>query len=530
MKKSRWLLVTLMLVVASIFPIHQVSAQNTNDETFHYFAIGNSITQHPITSYWWGLWGMAATVATQDYYHLVCTGLSKDNIQVSSNCIYYKDWESADPGSGRTLQLSKLDQYLTSNLDLVTIQLGENILNTNGLQADYETLVNYVKARAPHAQIIFVGDFWNNNTIDQMKMNVANEFNIPFINLASIQGSQYRVGRSSVTGADGQLHVITDAAVAEHPNNTGMKYIADQILNTVDYQHLGGVDYSAVFNPDEYAQYNQDLANAFGTDKEGYLSHFVNHGMSEGRRASGSFSVYSYKNRYKDLQNAFGSNLTDYYIHYINDGVKNGRDGSVAPEDALTTYNGVNYSAVYNYADYVQNNPDIANAFGGNDFFTLKHFVENGMQEGRIASNAFNVRAYKANAKDLRTNFGSDWTKYFNHYMTQGYKEGRITTGSTAITDGVTVYNGKDYSAVYNYNYYIEKNPDVAAAFPNDDITTLQHFVECGMKEGREASPNFVLSVYQAKNPDLAAAFGNDTIRYYEHYIDRGKAEGRIAK
>lgn len=43
------------------------------------------------------------------------------------------------------------------------------------------------------------------------------------------------------------------------------------------------------------------------------------------------------------------------------------------------------------------------------------------------------------------------------------------------ITDGVSVYNGVDYSAVYNYSYYIKKYPDIAKAFPNDDISTLAH-------------------------------------------------------
>lgn len=526
MKKSRWLLVTLMLVVACILPIHKVSAQNTNDETFHYFAIGNSITQHPITSYWWGLWGMAATVPTQDYYHLVCSNLSKDGVSVSSNCIYYKDWESADPGSARSLQLSKLDQYLSSNLDLVTIQLGENVLNTSGLQADYETLINYVKAKAPHAQIIMIGDFWNNNTIDQMKINVCNEFGIPFINLASIQGNEYRVGSTVVTGADGQLHVITDEAVAAHPNNAAMKYIADQVLGTIDYKHLGGVDYSSVFDPNEYSQFNPDVASVYGSDKEGYLYHFVHNGMDEARRAKGSFSVLSYKDRYPDLQAAYGTNYVNYYMHYINSGKNEGRNGSVSAAYAVTKYNGVDYSAVYNFEYYLANNPDVANAFGGDDILTLKHFAENGVNEGRIANSDFNVTYYRNNYFDLQSAFGNNLKLYYLHYITNGRNEGRIANQDLNPNS----YNGVDYSSVYDYDTYVKTYPDILNAFGGNKYLTIQHFVENGMREGRTASPNFILSVYKSNYADLVAAFGDDNVKYYMHYIQSGKGEGRIAK
>ena len=87
-----------------------------------------------------------------------------------------------------------------------------------------------------------------------------------------------------------------------------------------------------------------------------------------------------------------------------------------------------------------------------------------------------------------------------------------------------------NYADVYNYSYYIQNNTDVAAAYPNDDIGVLKHFVENGMKEGRSASADFNLSVYKAKNPDLVAAFGNDNAQYYKHYMQFGKSEGRIAK
>lgn len=57
----------------------------------------------------------------------------------------------------------------------------------------------------------------------------------------------------------------------------------------------------------------------------------------------------------------------------------------------------------------------------------------------------------------------------------------------------------------------------------------LEHFVNSGMKEGRQASEEFNLEAYKASNPDLVGALGDNNQSYYEHYIASGKAEGRKA-
>lgn len=58
-------------------------------------------------------------------------------------------------------------------------------------------------------------------------------------------------------------------------------------------------------------------------------------------------------------------------------------------------------------------------------------------------------------------------------------------TGCKALQGAVTVYNGVDYSAVFDYNYYISNNGDIKAAFGDDDVAVLAHFVNYGMSEGR---------------------------------------------
>lgn len=85
------------------------------------------------------------------------------------------------------------------------------------------------------------------------------------------------------------------------------------------------------------------------------------------------------------------------------------------------------------------------------------------------------------------------------------------------------------YSSVYNYNDYKTLNPDLIAALGDNEKLLFEHFINNGMKEGRQGSTEFNLAAYKANNPDLVAAFGDDNVKYYEHYISSGKAEGRKA-
>lgn len=87
----------------------------------------------------------------------------------------------------------------------------------------------------------------------------------------------------------------------------------------------------------------------------------------------------------------------------------------------------------------------------------------------------------------------------------------------------------EQYSAVYNVRDYMAYNPDVHKAIGGAPYLLLDHFINFGMKEGRQGSSEFNLDAYKANNPDLVAAFGDDNVKYYEHYISNGKAEGRKA-
>ena len=198
------------------------------EDTYNYLAIGNSITYHDAMSYWWNQGvGMAASTQDKDYVH-VLSGLLKDDREevVSANMNFY-DWEAQSYDRGETL--TTLDSYLSPNLDLVTIQLGENVNDTSTLEKDYEDLIKYVKEKAPDAQVAVIGEFWKDEEKDNDKKAACEATGATFVDLSSMwDDKSYEAGMgTTVYGSDGEAHTIEHDGVASHPGDKGMQKIAE---------------------------------------------------------------------------------------------------------------------------------------------------------------------------------------------------------------------------------------------------------------------------------------------------------------
>ncbi len=196
------------------------------------------------------------------------------------------------------------------------------------------------------------------------------------------------------------------------------------------------LDYSSVFDANYYLSLYPDVAKATSGNSDLALDHFINYGMSEGRRGSANFDVQSYFNEYPDLRAAFGFDLVKYYEHYVTAGKAEGRHGTGCSkiEGYATAINGVDYSSVYDPSFYLSNNEDIRNAFSKrspagvvmiDDAAVLRHFINCGMAEGRRGNESFDVYGYRNRYMDLRKAFGLNLKNYYMHYLNCGIKEGR---------------------------------------------------------------------------------------------------------
>lgn len=87
-----------------------------------------------------------------------------------------------------------------------------------------------------------------------------------------------------------------------------------------------------------------------------------------------------------------------------------------------------------------------------------------------------------------------------------------VNDPDTSITYPVTIYKTIDLSPIYDFNYYISTQPDIAALYANDDAGALKHFAQFGIKEGRKAKASYDASVYESikkalEYPEAEAVF-----------------------
>lgn len=199
-----------------------------NSDDYNYLAIGNSLTIHPLNEYWWNECGMAATSADKDFVHIVTSTLD-----AKSYAYNFATWELMGHDRGETLSL--LDGLLSADLDLVTIQLSENATDLSTFESDFEELIRYIKKGAPDAQLLVIGDFWDKAQKDEMKQQACEATGVEFISLDEIKGlKEYQCGmNTTVYDSDGSSHIVEHSGVAKHPGDTGMKWIADRIIEVV---------------------------------------------------------------------------------------------------------------------------------------------------------------------------------------------------------------------------------------------------------------------------------------------------------
>lgn len=101
------------------------------------------------------------------------------------------------------------------------------------------------------------------------------------------------------------------------------------------------------------------------------------------------------------------------------------------------------------------------------------------------------------------------------------------TTSTSTSTKNKYMYNGVDYSLVFDPTFYAKTYADIKKACGTNATSLFAHFTTYGMKEGRMAIATFNVHTYKAKYADLRKAFGNDLKKYYTHYVTYGYKEKR---
>ena len=90
---------------------------------------------------------------------------------------------------------------------------------------------------------------------------------------------------------------------------------------------------------------------------------------------------------------------------------------------------------------------------------------------------------------------------------------------------------------MFDSEYYLEQNPDVASALAGGSFNgdPLLHYVEAGTTEGRDPNPYFDSDYYVTENPGVAES-GLNPLEHYvllgssagaDHFLTFGQDEGR---
>ena len=170
-----------------------------------------------------------------------------------------------------------------------------------------------------------------------------------------------------------------------------------------------------LFNAKTYASLYPDLGAAGLTTPQQLEAHFRNAGITEGRLSSAFVNLRYYSRSYPDLGAAGLTTNTQLFSHLENAGANEGRRSSVA-------FNPNFYRAV---------NTDLT-AAGLTNEQLYQHFNVIGLSEGRAASEFFNAPFYLATNSDLAVAFGNNYQAALLHFLNYGINEGRI--GSSPVS------------------------------------------------------------------------------------------------
>ncbi len=101
-----------------------------------------------------------------------------------------------------------------------------------------------------------------------------------------------------------------------------------------------------------------------------------------------------------------------------------------------------------------------------------------------------------------------------------------VMAGTMLLSSGLQV-SAAGMRDVFDAKYYAEQYKDLQDAFGNNEEALYKHFVEHGLKEGRNMNPIIDIAKYRKQYGDLDKAFGDNWDAYVEHYFKYGVKEDR---
>lgn len=204
-----------------------------NDTTEHHvLCIGNSLAYHKPTDLWKSSWGMAASCKDSDYCHRLEQMFKILNKKSTVTPIYFAKWEHNPK--------SNIDSLLGNTIlgkDIIIIQLGENVKKVKQYHEDLNKLVE--KCQLFTDKILLTGCFWRRPDVERQIIRVAREKGLRYVPLLWI-GINYKEevfpsNKDYFISDSGESYTIDYKAILRHPNDYGMRLIAESIFYSLNF-------------------------------------------------------------------------------------------------------------------------------------------------------------------------------------------------------------------------------------------------------------------------------------------------------
>lgn len=202
--------------------------------------LGNSITHHApkkgdlpgADSLWRGDWGMCASRPELDFVHLLESKFRRINKNTTVSRKNIWEWEF-------NLDINKdslLNDYCQGK-DLIIIKIGENVNkdNESHYMDAFDDLVSFCLRYTPN--VIIAGSYWKAPRKENVMISAARKHNLPYVPLFWIFENHKEqvlahVG-DTIYDTRMQPYPIATEFICTHPNDEGMKIIADEIFKKI---------------------------------------------------------------------------------------------------------------------------------------------------------------------------------------------------------------------------------------------------------------------------------------------------------
>lgn len=192
--------------------------------------LGNSITQHKYLPdvEWYSDWGMAASKEENDYCHVLQKGLKEYNRESSVIPLNIAFFER-----NPECNIDSLLGNVCENADVIVIRLGDNVQDVPSFENNLQRLIDKCNESTPH--ILISGCFWQIEEVEKVLIDAASDNHLKFIPLSWIGQMRgvYPQKGDTLYNVEGEPYVITKDFILTHPNDEGMKAIANSIFNAI---------------------------------------------------------------------------------------------------------------------------------------------------------------------------------------------------------------------------------------------------------------------------------------------------------